>query len=1146
MDNNPASIRDSESISLSDKFEKSSGPVFMTGVQALVRMVLEQGRLDNLAGLNTAGFVSGYRGSPLGDLDMELWSAGKLLNQQNIRFQPAVNEELAATAIVGTQQVGLYPGAQNDGVFSLWYGKGVGADRASDAMKHANLMGSSPRGGVVVVVGDDHGAKSSATAHQCDQAMESWLMPFFHPADFDEYINFGLLGFAMSRFAGCYVGLKVVSETVEAGAIVVLPESRPAIITPDDFDLPPDGLNIRWPDPQLQQEARHYNSRLKAAQAFARANKVDQEIWPSEEARIGIVTVGKAHGDFLQALEDLGLDEESAKGLGIALYKVGMPWPLEPTGIREFAEGLDTLFVIEEKRNFVEKQVKDILFNMAPERRPVVMGKEDAGGETLLSSVGQLASAEVARALGRVIPELQGRDQVNAYYSFLEKAGSQSAGLPPNIRIPHYCAGCPHSISTKIPEGSRAHAGTGCHLMAAFMNRGTTGFLQMGGDGINWTGEAPFCETRHVFQNMGDGTYFHSGSLAIRQAIAARVNMTFKILFNDAVAMTGGQPFETPFSAADISRQVHAEGVRRIAVVYDRKENLPPSDDFAPGATFHPRHQMDDVQRELREIKGVSIIIYVQPCAAELRRKRRRGEAREIQRRVFINTDVCEGCGDCSVQSSCPALSLIDTPTGRKRQIDQSMCNGDLACMEGLCPAFVSVDGNYLGAKTKVNDGLSGMDIPLPAARELTRPFKIVIAGVGGNGIITVGHILAVAALHEGKGATTLNFTGLSQKGGGVISHVQISARPRIINQPRIPAGGGDLLLAGDQLMACSAESVAILNSERSAVVANTYLQTTAGQIADGDVSYDEESLRGLLVERAKDGEVSFVNATRLAVQLTGQSIAANMFLLGFAFQKGHIPLLREAILKAIELNGVMIDHNTQSFEWGRLAAHDPEIFEQKVGPLFDRTPEAETLNDSIERLSGLLEDYQDKAYSTRFLNFVERVRGKEQATLPGSDDLTRAVASSYARLLAYKDEYEVARLHTKNGFAGELAQNFEGPSRLSYHLAPDLISKKDPFSGRLRKREYGPWMNSLMKGFAGLKGLRGTPLDFFSYTAERKNERALIREYEDVVEKILAKLSPENYANCVDVARSPEKIRGFGIVKQAAMDEARKIWQSI
>ena len=1133
-----------ETVSLSDKYEKKSGAAFMTGVQALVRVVLEQARSDREAGHDTAGFISGYRGSPLGGLDLELWGAERYLSENNIHFKPALNEELAATAIIGTQQVGLHPGAKTDGVFSLWYGKGVGADRASDALKHASLMGTSPKGGVLVVVGDDHGAKSSATAHQCDQAMESWMMPFLYPSDFDEYLDFGLLGYAMSRYAGCYVGFKVVSETVEAGSVVALTEGLPEIVEPDDYQCPPDGLNIRFPDPQLHQEARQINQRLKAVQAFARANRIDKEIWPSKDAKIGIVTVGKAHGDFLQALEDLGLDEKESRSRGIALYKIGMPWPLEPEGIREFADGLDVLVVIEEKRNFVERQIKDVLFNMERDRRPMVLGKTDQDGQNLLSSSGQITSADVARVLVRVVQGLKDYEPAARYLAFLDQMGEAQKDWPVGMRLPHYCSGCPHSISTRVPDGSHALTGTGCHLMAAFMKRSTPGFLQMGGDGINWLGQAPFTKTKHVFQNLGDGTYFHSGSLGIRQAVAAGVNMTFKILFNDAVAMTGGQPMESAATAASIAQQVYSEGVRRIAVVYDRPENLPSKEEFPKGATFHTRDQLDAVQRELREVTGVSILLYVQPCAAQLRRKRRRGTAKGIKRRVFINLDVCEGCGDCAVQSSCPALSLVDTPKGRKRQVDQSMCNGDLICLEGLCPAMVSVEGKLTIKEKGATGSGAPKDIPLPELREYSRPFNVVITGVGGNGIITLGHILAIAAAQEGKGASTLNFTGLAQKGGGVVSHVRIARQPGIIQQPRIPFGGADLLLGGDTIMACSHESLTTLNRERSGVIANTYLQVTAEQIADGDTTYDEKAMQDVLGKRTKSGQNHFINATRLAQQLTGHSITANMFLLGYAFQLGGIPLQRESISNAIAMNKVMVAENSQAFEWGRLAAHDSATFERKAGPLVDPAPEPENLETTVEKWSEYLSEYQDATYARRYRNLVEKVRLKEIEVLPDSRELAQAVAVSYARLLSYKYEYEVARLLGDDGFADDIQNSFNGVSGISYHFAPDRFAGKDPLTGRVRKRAYGAWMTPLLKKTAKLKGLRGTSLDIFAGTPERKNERAIIGEYENLVDDMLDHLSPETHGQAIAMVRVTERIRGFGIVKQKTIEEVRQYWK--
>ena len=1135
-----------ESVSLSDKYIKRQGPVFMTGTQVLVRLMLEQAGMDRRRGLETSGFVSGYRGSPLAGLDQALWSAQEHLDPARVRFQPAINEELAATAIIGTQQVGFYPGANTDGVFSLWYGKGVGSDRASDALKHANLMGTSPRGGVLVVVGDDHGAMSSATAHQCDQAMESWLMPFLHPADFDDYLDFGLKGFALSRFAGCYVGFKVVSETVEAGAVVDLPAHRRPAVEPAGFSLPPGGLNIRWPDRQLVQEDRHVNHRLRAAQAFARANGIDREVWPGRKGGVGVVTVGKAHGDFLQAMEDLGIDEGEARSLGLGLYKVGMPWPLEPEGARAFCRGLETVLVVEEKRSFVEKQLKDLLYNMPSGLRPGVLGKEDADGRPLLPAAGQLTSADVALALCRVMPALRWREASRRHAAFLEDLHGELDPASAPMRKPHFCAGCPHSLSTRLPDGSRAHTGTGCHLMAAFMDRDTSSLLQMGGEGANWIGQAPYTETGHVFQNLGDGTYHHSGSLAVRQAVAAKADMTFKILVNDAVAMTGGQPVGEGFDAARLSRQIAAEGVGHIAVVYDSPESIPAKRSFARGCTFHPRRDLDAVQRELREVAGVSVLIYVQPCAAQLRRQRRRGRAAEIRRRVFIHPDVCEGCGDCVAQSSCPALTLLDTPMGQKRRVDQSMCNGDLACLDGLCPAFVSVEGTL----SELRDGPRGRALPADAVPEPdpadpARPHNIAITGVGGNGIITVGHILAMAALQEGKGATCLNFTGLSQKGGGVVSHVRISSRPGLIGQPRIPQGGSDLLLAGDVITACGLESLATLDGARSSVVGNSYLQPTADQMADAALSYDEAGLRDMLTERSRGGQTHFMNATRLSETLTGHSITAYMFLLGYAFQKGHVPLGRDTLLRAMELNGVLVEQNRTSFEWGRLAAHDPGAFQEQTGPLLDPPVEPESLEGIVARHSEHLQRYQNPAYARRYRELVGRVREAEQAAAPGDLPLTRAVAAAYGRVLAYKDEYEVARLYGEGSFLRDVRGRFQGGGSLSYHLAPDLIAARDRWSGRVRKRTYGAILSPVLAGLAKMKALRGTPFDVFALTRERRAEQALVGEYEEVVETLLAGLRPGNHGRAVDIARAPDGIKGFGVVKQAAMDEVRRYWRN-
>ncbi len=1107
-----------------------------TGVDAIVDLMHAQAARDRDAGLDTAGFISGYRGSPVGGLDRSLWRDADRLTSNKIRFQPAINEEMAATAVIGSQQAALRDDVNHDGVFSLWYGKGVGADRASDAFKHANLIGTSKFGGVLVVVGDDHGASSSATAHQCEHAMMSWMMPVLHPAHVREFTEFGLLGFAMSRFSGSYVGFKTASETIETSC--TLPNERAAleIVMPDEFPFPPDGVHIRWPDRQLDQERRQLDVKLQAALAFARANAIDRSIWRGPDDQLGIVAVGKAFGDTLQALNTLGVDRKRAAEMGIALYKVGMPWPLEPSGIRDFARGLKTILVVEEKRPVVEAQIKDVLYHQSANNRPDVIGKFAKDGTELLPSTGQLTSDLVARALRRVTPAL-GREIASgaAARQRRSKCGanqiSNGSGRPP-----FFCAGCPHNSSTRLPKGSTARAGTGCHLMAAFMDRNTTSLLQMGGEGGNWVGEAPFVRSGHVFQNLGDGTYVHSGSLAVRQAVAAGVNITFKLLYNDVVAMTGGQPTESRFTPADISRQAAAEGVGRVVVVHDGRHELGPRGDYATGTSFHRRDELDRVQRQLRDTPGVTMLIYVQTCATELRRRRRHGIDRQPDRHVFINPHVCEDCGDCVRQSNCIALSPVETREGRKRGIDQSMCNRDFACLDGFCPAFVTVKGRP--KKPRIPVRRPGRDLPAPDIRPLNGPCGVLVAGIGGTGVVTIGHLLGAAAAYDGFEASILDFTGLSRMGGNVICHVRLADTADEIPSPHLPEDGADLLIACDLVVGAGSEVLSLLSKSSGRAVANTHLQPTSGQVLDPNIVISEQDLQAELRSALPGRAAEFVNATRLAEELTGNALSANTFLLGYALQKGWLPLSLAAIEQALDSRAGSAA-NRACLEWGRLAAHDAADFERTIGPLGDKEQLPDTLDDVRRRMIAHLTDYQDAAYAQRFQALVDRAAACENRVLNGSQRLALAIARNYAKLLAYKDEYEVARLQTKSGFLKELLERFEPGATLDFHLAPDFLSHGFSGDGRPKKRRFGGWARPVLGALARGKALRGTRLDPFGRFADRRDERRIIAVYETAIDRILKRLTVDNHEDAVTIAEVPDAIRGFGPVKRRAMNSA-------
>ncbi|MBN9423218.1 MAG: indolepyruvate ferredoxin oxidoreductase [Candidatus Accumulibacter sp. 66-26] len=1151
------------SITLEDKYTRTSGRVFLTGPQALVRLPMLQRQRDAAAGLNTAGFVSGYRGSPLGGVDLAFWAAKKFLEPQHIVFQPGINEDLAATAVWGTQQVNLFPGAKYDGVFAMWYGKGPGVDRCGDVFRHANAAGTAPHGGVLVVAGDDHNAKSSTLPHQTDHFFKAMMMPVLYPANVQEYIDFGLHGWAMSRYSGCWVALKALADTVETSASVNIDPHALDIRLPTDLELPPGGLNIRWPDDRHEQERRLLHHKLYAALAYCRANRLNRVVIDTPAPRLGIITAGKSYLDVRQALDELGIDDALAAAIGIRLYKVGMVWPLEAAGVRDFAAGLEEILVVEEKRQLIEYQLKEELYNWREDVRPRVIGKFDEKGEWaqphgdwLLPAAGELSVAHIARVIAQRIGRFVTSATIEARLALLE-AKQKEAGAPIMLaqRTPTFCSGCPHNTSTRVPEGSRAVAGIGCHYMATWMDRSTATYTHMGGEGVPWVGQAPFTHEKHIFANLGDGTYYHSGLLAIRQAVAAKVPITYKILYNDAVAMTGGQPVDGPLSVAQLTRQLAAEGIEKIVIVTDEPEKYAEIPDLAPNVPIHHRDRLDLVQRELREYPGVSVLIYDQACATEKRRRRKRGKLADPAKRVFINEAVCEGCGDCGVQSNCLSIVPVETELGRKRAIDQSSCNKDYTCLKGFCPSFVTVEGGRLKKGRMQNaDGPGDAHFAAPPAPTLPatgRPYNLLVTGVGGTGVVTLGALIGMAAHIDGKGVSVLDMTGLAQKFGAVYSHLRIADRPEDIHAARIATGEADALIGGDLVVSAGSETRSKLRSGHTRAVVNVAETPTAEFTHNPDWQFPltrmQDSLRDACGGGRPPGSIGenilFLDAQRLARQLMGDAIYANTLLLGVAWQRGLVPVSREALDKAFELNGTTVEQNRQAFLWGRRAAHDPDAVRRFAEPADDSAgviplqPLARNLDELIERRAATLTAYQDATYADRYRTLVKRVRAAESRL--GGQALSEAVARNYFKVLAIKDEYEVARLYADPAFMRQIADTFEGDFRLRFHLAPPLLARPDPATGHPAKRSYGPWMMRAFAWLARLKRLRGTPFDPFARTAERRMERRLLADYEADVERILAVLDADRLATAIELAALPAEIRGFGHVKEAAVERA-------
>jgi indolepyruvate ferredoxin oxidoreductase len=1126
-------------VTLEDKYSAAAGRVVMTGAQALVRLPLMQKARDRAAGLNTAGFISGYRGSPLGGFDQQLWSARKFLEPENIVFQPGLNEDLAATAVWGSQQAGLHGDARYDGVFALWYGKAPGVDRSGDAFRHANADGVAPHGGVLLVAGDDHASKSSTLPSQSEFALIDAEIPVLNPASVQEVLEFGLYGWAMSRFAGLWVGLIALADTMDSTATVDVHPDRPRIVLPTDFIMPPGGLHIRRGLRPLEKELRLREYRVPAALAFARANPIDRIVSDPPNARLGIMTAGKSYLDVLQALNDLGMSDPAAHG--IRLYKVGMTAPIEPDGARAFARGLELVLVIEEKRELLERQLRDVLYGLPGGDWPHIVGKRDRDGRPLLASVGDLSTAEIAKAIASCLSREDALDeQVKSRLARLEYNDTVLKTLvAKNERGPYFCSGCPHNTSTKLPEGSRAAGGIGCHYLVTWMmpERETDSFTQMGGEGTTWIGEAPFVETPHIFANLGDGTYFHSGLLAIRFSVSAKANITYKLLFNDAVAMTGGQRVDGALTVPILTRQLADEGVGKIVVVTDQPEKYAGVTDLAPDVTVEHRDALDAVQRTLRAIPGVTAIVYDQTCAAEKRRRRKRGTFPDADRRVFINQAVCEGCGDCSTQSNCLSVEPVETEFGRKRHIDQSSCNKDFSCVNGFCPSFVTVRGGKPRKHTASLDP-TRRNLPVPTPPILTgEPYNILLAGVGGTGVTALAAILGMAAHLDGNGFSSLDMTGLAQKGGAVLSHIRINDGSEPVNGSRIGTAMADLILAADPLVAVTQSALRAGGADRTTAILNTSVSPTAEFVHDRDTTYDLDDMRRLLKHAAR--EIAEFDAHGAATRLLGDSIYANMMLLGYAWQRGRVPVSSEAMLRAIELNGASVEANTRAFAWGRLAAVEPALVAAEAD-LKTGAPAPETLDALIARRVEFLTAYQNAAYADRYRALVARLSAAETARTPGFSGLAMAAARNYFKLLAYKDEYEVARLYADGGFKAALAEAFEGDLKLEFHLAPPFLAKPDPITGRPKKRKLGPWTMGLFRILARMKGLRGTALDPFGHSEDRKTERRLIAEYEAVVDVIVDGLSASNHAAAVALAGIPDQIRGYGPVKAESVKTAK------
>ncbi|MDO6479419.1 indolepyruvate ferredoxin oxidoreductase family protein [Shimia thalassica] len=1122
--------RDLQTYQLSHRYSQETGRVFLTGTQALVRIMFDQSRRDRQAQMNTGGFISGYRGSPLGGLDLELWRARGETEKNNITFMPAVNEDLGATAVLGAQQASLDPHCEVEGVFSMWYGKGPGVDRSGDALKHGNAYGSAPKGGVLVVAGDDHGCVSSSMPHQSDVAFMSWFMPTLNPASVGEYLEYGEYGFALSRFSGTWVGFKAISETVESGQSIELPRDR-TFVQPD-FTGPAGGLHVRsadLPSPEIETRIEH---KLRAVEAFVEVNPIDKRIYDVPEASFGIVTTGKGHLDLMEALRLLDLDEVKCRALGIDIYKVGMVWPLARRDALAFVRGKKEVLVIEEKRGIIESQFKEYFYDWPGDKPEKMVGKHRAAGDALIPWTGELTPLSlvpvVAERLNGFFPE----ENLLAKSKALTEKPPVLLQVDGATRTPYFCSGCPHNTSTKVPDGSKAASGIGCHVMASWMDRETVGYAQMGGEGVPWVVASKFNGGKHIFQNLGEGTWYHSGSLAIRQAVAANTNITYKILYNDAVAMTGGQPVDGPVSVDGIAQTCAAEGVGRIALVSDDISKFNKAD-FPAGTTFHPRESMDAVQRELRDIPGVTVLIYEQTCATEKRRRRKRGKMDDPQKFAVINPLVCEGCGDCSVESNCLSIEPVETEFGRKRMVNLSNCNKDFSCLNGFCPSFVTVEGAARKAKSvrDLNVGALQSDVPAPDLPALSQPYDLLVTGVGGTGVVTVGALITMAAHLEGKGASVLDFTGFAQKFGTVLSYIRLGADPDSLHQVRIDTGSADAVVGCD-IVVSSSPKASLHYRKGTQVVLNRAEMPTGDLVLRRDAQLHVDQREEVIRRAVGDACVNGFDANKLAEDLLGDAVFANVMMLGYAWQKGLVPVSEVALKQAILLNAVAIEANGRAFDLGRLMAASPE----RVPGMSAPEDLAETFEQVRSHRAEFLTGYQNAAYAQRYTDQLNRFVYAVPAHLQETAGI--AAAKSLFKLMAYKDEYEVARLFTKTGFDEGLKEQFEGPFSVNYHMAPPVLSVGQDARGRPRKRRFGPWMRPMLSGLARLKGLRGTVFDPFGYAQERKDEVALVVWFESLLDQLASMSHDMSPELLLGILKAPMDIRGYGPVKDKARQE--------
>ncbi|OED48001.1 indolepyruvate ferredoxin oxidoreductase [Rhodobacteraceae bacterium (ex Bugula neritina AB1)] len=1113
-------------ITLNDKYDLSKSPVLLNGTQALVRLMLMQKHRDTAAGLNTAGLVTGYRGSPLGAVDLQMSRAEKQLKEADVTFQYGLNEDLAVTALWGAQQAELRGEGKYDGVFGLWYGKGPGVDRSGDAIRHANMAGTSKHGGVLLAMGDDHTGESSTVLHQSEWSLLDCYLPIVSPAGVQEILDYGIYGYALSRFSGLWTGLKTMKDTIEVTSVVDARPDRMDIVTPE-IDMPADGLNIRLDDDRFRQENRIIDYKRFAAEAFSHANKMDRRMWGKPGAKIGLVAAGKNWLDLVHALKLLNIDENMAERLGITTYKVGQTFPMDMKGFHDWAEGLDLIVVVEEKRKLIEIQIKEAIFDDRRGRRVYGWYKGGAGGmhrEELFPTKYALDPIMIAEKLGGILIE-EGRETeaIKAGLEGLAEARRADNADEIASRLPYFCSGCPHNSSTRLPDGSRAYAGIGCHFMVQWMDRETVGFTHMGGEGANWIGEAPFSTRKHVFQNLGDGTYNHSGVQAIRAALAEGTNITYKILFNDAVAMTGGQQAEGGLTAHRIAHELKAMGVATMAVVYDEKEDVDAAQ-FPAGMRMHERAELMTVQRAFEQVEGVSAIIYIQTCAAEKRRRRKRGLFPDPDQRVFINTDVCEGCGDCGVQSNCVSIVPKDTELGRKRAIDQSSCNKDFSCLNGFCPSFVTVQGAKIRKEATADIDLP--HLPMPELPAIDGTHNVVITGVGGTGVVTIGAVLAQAAQIDGKGAGLMEMAGLAQKGGAVHIHCRIANAPEDISAIRVATGEAHALIGGDLVVSAGAKTLGLTTTGKTGAVVNSHEIITGEFTKNTEFKVPVDRLEVALQARLRE-RLNLFDASELARAAMGDSIFSNMMVFGGAWQMGLVPVSFEAIEQAIEMNGAAVERNKRAFDIGRWAVLHPQEAAKLTAPEVSNSPK--TLEEKIAFRKDHLIAYQGKGLAKRYGRLLDSI----------SDPILKeAVAKGYHKLLAYKDEYEVARLLL--GSRAKAEAEFEGDLTLSYHLAPPMLGGTDP-DGRPKKRKFSARMERGFRLLARLKFLRATPLDVFGYTAERKMERALIKQFERDMKEWLPKAAPEIMEQLAALAELPLQIRGFGPVKQANEQKAAK-----